>query len=446
MRVAIIGGGISGLSTAFYLSQARPDWQIDLFEKEDRLGGTMQTENVNGFLFEAGGNGFLTNKPDSIDLVHAAGADHLLMESNKAAQIRYVFTDGLHRLPESPPAFLKTPLLTPLQKLRVAAELVIPPKKWGDTEETVAQFGYRRLGRGFTDVFLNAMVAGIYASTPEQTSVNAAFPLVVQLEKEYGGLFRGMFKKRKRSAGPGGHLTSFRGGVGTLVAHLETLLDIGIHKGAAVEGIERSGEGYRLAVSSGLHEADVVVVAPPAHAARDILAPLGGGFAQRLDAIGYSPVAVVGLGYDHLDHPLDGFGLLTTSSAGKKILGVLWDSSVFPDRAPQGKKSLRVLIGGQRDPDLPSLDEGKLVDLALEGVAETMGCRAAPDVVYFRRWARGIPNYSVGHLANVHGLFALAEKFPGLYLNSNAYYGISMNDCVANGRKTAEKITAAYGT
>lgn len=439
MRVAIIGGGISGLSTAFYLRQANPDWQIDLFEKEGRLGGTMQTENREGFLFEAGGNGFLTNKPDSLELVHAAGADHLLMDSNKAAQIRYVYTDALYRLPESPPAFIKTPLLSPMEKMRVAAEIFIPAKRT-DADETVASFGRRRLGKGFTDVFLNAMIAGIYASTPEQTSINAAFPKVVELERQYGGLFRGMFKKRKREAGPGGHLTSFRGGVGTLIGHLESVLDIEIHKGTEVDGVERSGDLYRVATSSGYYEAERIVVAAPAYAAGSMLAELHPGLRKHLDAIGYSPVAVVGLGYDRLDHPLDGFGLLTTQAAKKGILGVLWDSSVFPDRAPPGKKSMRVLIGGQRDPHLPSLDEQKLVDLALEGVAETMGCRNSPDVVYFKRWEKGIPNYPLGHLANVDGLFGLVKKFPGLYLNSNAYYGISMNDCVANGRKTAGQV------
>ncbi len=439
MRVAIIGGGISGLSTAFYLRSMRPDWQIDLFEKEDRLGGTMQTENREGFLFEAGGNGFLTNKPDSLDLVHAAGADDLLMESNKAAQIRFVFTDALHRLPETPPAFLKSPLLTPLQKLRVAAELFVPAKR-DDAEETVAQFGNRRLGRGFTDVFLNAMVAGIYASTPEQISVNAAFPLVVRLEKEYGGLFRGMLKKQRKETGPGGRLTSFRGGVGTLITHLRSVIDARFHTGDEVLGLEYEGGLFQVVTASGRHEAEKVVVAAPAHAARGLLAPLEPAFGGHLDAIGYSPVAVVGFGYDRLDHPLDGFGLLTTASARQKILGVLWDSSVFSDRAPGGKKSLRVLIGGQRNPDLPSLDEPDLVNLALDGVARTMGCRDEPSVVYFKRWERGIPNYAPGHLENVARLFEVVDGFPGLHLNSNAYRGISMNDCVANGRRTAESM------
>ena len=364
MRVAIVGGGISGLSTAFYLRRARPDWQIELFERESRLGGTMHTENREGFLFEAGGNGFLTNKPDSLDLVHAAGGDHLLMKSNKAAQIRYVYTDALYRLPESPPAFLKTPLLTPLEKMRVAAELFIPAKKT-DADETVASFGRRRLGKGFTDVFLNAMIAGIYASTPEQTSINAAFPKVVELERRYGGLFRGMFKKRKREAGPGGHLTSFQGGVGTLIDHLESVVGVGLHKGVEVQGISRSGDLYQISTGSGLFEADRIVVAAPTYAARDMLVELHSGFRKHLDAIGYSPVAVVGFGYEKLDHPLNGFGLLTTESAKKGILGVLWDSSVFPDRAPPGKKSMRVLIGGQRDPDLPSLGEEALVGLEI---------------------------------------------------------------------------------
>ncbi len=219
MRVAIIGGGISGLTTAFYLKRLKPDWELCLFEKEAHLGGTMYTENVGGFLFEAGSNGFLSNKPHTLDLVKDSGADELLMRSNDAARIRYIYTDELHRLPENPKAFMGTKLLSLGGKLRVMAEVVIPPKRHVE-DETLQSFGYRRVGKEFTDVFLNAMSAGIFGSTPEMLSVHAAFPAVVRLEQDYGGLFKGMFKKKKKEAGPGGVLMSFAGGVGRFVDHL----------------------------------------------------------------------------------------------------------------------------------------------------------------------------------------------------------------------------------
>ena len=220
MRIAIIGAGISGLSTAFYLQRARPDWELLIFDANPAPGGTMCTVECEGFRFEAGGNGFLTNKPDSLQLVQDAGAEHLLLPSSELARKRYIYTDRLHRLPETPPAFLASRLLSLPQKLRVAAEVFIPRRR-DDGDETLQSFGYRRVGKAFTDVFLDAMTAGIYATTPGRVSVNAAFPLVVQLEREYGGLFRGMLARRKRQAGPGGILMSFRGGVGSFIGHLQ---------------------------------------------------------------------------------------------------------------------------------------------------------------------------------------------------------------------------------
>jgi len=223
MRIAIVGAGISGLSTAFYLQRARPDWELLILDSNPVPGGTMRTVERGGFLFEAGGNGFLTNKPDSMQLVKDADAEQLLLPSSDLARKRFVFTDKLHRLPETPPAFLSSKLLSLPQKLRVMAEVVTPAKR-DDSDETLQAFGYRRVGKAFTDVFLDAMTAGIYATTPDRVSVNAAFPLVVNLEREYGGLFRGMIKRRKKQAGPGGILMSFKGGVGRFIEHLQQAL------------------------------------------------------------------------------------------------------------------------------------------------------------------------------------------------------------------------------
>ena len=312
MRIAIIGAGISGLSTAFYLQRGRPDCELLIFDANPAPGGTMCTVECEGFRFEAGGNGFLTNKPDSLQLVKDAGAGHLQLPGSELARKRYIFTDRLHRLPETPPAFLVSRLLSLPQKLRVAAEVFIPPKR-DDSDETLQGFGYRRVGKAFTDVFLDAMTAGIYATTPGRVSVNAAFPLVVQLERDYGGLFRGMFARRKRQAGPGGILMSFQGGVGRFIDHLQSLLRADWRLGTAVSGILRDAGGYRVLSAAGEVHVDQVVVSATAPAAAAMLRGLDADLASRLAAVEYSPLAVVGFGYRHLDHPLDGFGLLTTT-------------------------------------------------------------------------------------------------------------------------------------
>lgn len=439
MRIAIAGAGISGLATAFYLNRAQPGWELVVYDAEPRPGGTMQTVNLDGFLFEAGGNGFLTNKPDSLQLAEESGAQPLLLPSSDAARRRFIFDGALHPLPESPPAFIRSPLLTVGEKLRVLGELFVPPRRDG-IDETLQEFGYRRVGRGLTDVFLDAMAAGIYGTTPDKVSVKAAFPLVVELERQHGGLFRGMLARRKKSAGPGGILMSFRGGLGRFAEHLQRTVPADWRLGEAVIGVARDGAGWRVETTSSSDSFDRLVLAAPPHCAAQMLRRCDPELATLLERIEYTPIAVVGFGYRSAPHALDGFGLLTTTRARQSILGVLWDSSIFPDRAPDGCKALRVLIGGQRDPALAHQDEAGLVATARAGLESTMGLTAAPDATFVRRWDRGIPSYTVGHESRVDAIFERAARVPGLHFVCNAYHGIAMNDCVRNGRELARRI------
>jgi oxygen-dependent protoporphyrinogen oxidase len=233
---------------------------------------------------------------------------------------------------------------------------------------------------------------------------------------------------------------SFKGGVARYIDHLAYSLDITLRNNSETSIIDRHSDGYVVSSGDTTLEADKVVIATPAHASASLLRNLDSGLCERLNAIEYSPISVVGFGYESLSHALNGFGLLTTASAQKKILGVLWDSSIFPDRAPEGKKLVRVMIGGQRNPELALKDEETLVDLALEGIQQTMGVDDTPQVSFVKRWEHGIPNYSPGHLDNVDAIFDRLENYPGLYLNSNAYYGIGLNDCVRNSKECAQRV------
>jgi oxygen-dependent protoporphyrinogen oxidase len=439
MKIAVVGGGISGLATAFYIRQKNPDVSITLFEKDEQLGGKMKTKEVDGFLFEEGSNGFLSNKPDTLELVKQSGCDDILMRSDDNARVRFIYKDALHQLPESPMAFLKSPLLTAQGKIRVATEYFRAPKK-DDSDETLQSFGYRRVGKEMTDTFLDAMVAGIFASSPDKISVKSAFPAVVKLEKEYGGLFKGMLAKKKKEAGPGGVLMSFKGGVSSFIQKLASSAQIEIKTGLHVDKIEKQDDKYSLHVDGQQESFDKVVLSTPAYESAQILKDIDENISQMLKSIEYSPISVVGLGYNELPHDLKGFGLLTTSSAKKEILGVLWDSSIFTDRAPDGKKSLRVMIGGQRNPELALKSDAELLEIAVRGVKETMGLDVVPDVSYVKRYEKGIPNYRVGHLDSMGELFEKLKEHKGLYLSANAYYGVGLNDCVGNSKKIAQKI------
>ncbi len=441
MKIAIVGGGISGLATAFYIRQKNPDVSITLFEKDEQIGGKMKTKELKGFLFEEGSNGFLSNKPDTLNLVKSSGCDDILIRSDDNARIRFIYKDALHQLPESPIAFLKSPLLTCKGKFRVASEYFRAAKK-DDKDETLQSFGYRRVGKEMTDTFLDAMVAGIFASSPDKISVKSAFSAVVKLEKDYGGLFRGMIAKRKKEAGPGGVLMSFKGGVSTFIEKLASSTNIEIKTGLHVKKIDKVDEEYTLHVNGKTESFDRVILSTPAYESAQIIKEIDANLAQMLDSIEYSPISIVGLGYNELSHDLKGFGLLTTSSAKKEVLGVLWDSSIFHDRAPKGKKSLRVMIGGQRSPELAMKSDKELLEIAIRGIKETMGLDVLPDVSYVKRFERGIPNYRVGHLESMGELFEKLKNHRGLYLSSNAYYGVGLNDCVRNSKKMAEQILA----
>lgn len=441
MKIAIIGGGISGITTAFYLKHFDENVEISLFEKEKELGGKMKTRKVGDFYIEEGTNGFLSNKPDTLELVKLSNLEQIMIRSNDLARIRFIYKDKLHTMPESPKAFAKTKLLSTLGKLRVLCEFVIPAKK-DDKEETLQEFGYRRVGKELTDVFLDAMSAGVYGSTPEKISVNAAFKLVVNLEKEYGGLFRGMIAKKKKEAGPGGVLMSFEKGVSTFVEALAKKSQAKVYTDFKVERIEQIEGKFRLNEDENL-VFDKLILSTPAYDTANLLEKIAPKISEKLNNIEYSPISVVGLGYDKLNHDLKGFGLLTTKSAKQPVLGVLWDSSIFNDRAENGKKLLRVMIGGQRDKNLALKSEEELKELAILGIKNTMGIEEKPSIMYVKRYEKGIPNYGIGHIKNVAEIFEDLKQIPNLHLNSNAYFGVALNDCVSSSKRCAKEVLGA---
>ena len=459
-RIAIVGAGISGLCTGHYLvralSAAGRAAEIVLFESEGVAGGKMRTVREDGFNMEWGPNGFLTNKPHSLELVKDLGIDGRLARSSDLARKRFIYSGGtLHRLPENPPAFFRSNLLTLRGRLRIVGELFAPGPPEG-VDESLGDFARRRLGPEALEKLIDPMVTGIFAGDPDRMSLRACFPLIYDLERKYGGLVKGMLalrKERRRagvkqemSAGPGGVLMSFDAGVQTLTDVLAERLSEGLHLGVSVDRIERRGGKLLLSLKEkglqGEIDTDAIVVATPAYAAAAILSPLDAALGDALSAIPYSPISVVALGYDKaaLGNPLDGFGFLIPRGERRKILGALWDSSVFPNRAPEGKALIRAMVGGVRGPELAALPPKELIALTRSEFAATMGIAAEPVLSRSFFHEKGIPQYLVGHgnvLDRIDGRLAAA---PGVYLNSNAYRGIALNDCVLQSRLAAERI------
>ena len=464
-KVIVIGGGISGLATAWLLrdkaAAAGIDLELLLLEKENRAGGKIRSIREEGYTCEWGPNGFLDSKPQTLELCSALGVSGRLHRSSDNARKRFIFSGGeLHRLPENGPSFLKSRLISWPGKLRLALEptpfIASAP---AGTDETLADFGRRRLGREALEKLIAPMVSGIFAGDPETMSLVSCFPRIAELEREYGGLIRAMImlgKKKKQdiaagkavssAAGPGGVLTSFREGIQYLSDALADSLGGVVRGGSQVSGVTKRCDGrfHVCCAGGGEYEADIVIVASPAFAAADMLEGLDGGISHQLRQIPYASMTVVCFGYERerIPHPLDGFGYLIPKGEGKSILGTLWDSSMFEDRAPQGRVLLRSMMGGACFPEYVSLSDDEIAARVRRDLSAVMGITAAPSFVRIFRHEQAIPQYTVGHGRRLEQLYGLQRQHPGLILTGNSYRGIGLNDCVAAAQRASDEALA----
>ncbi|WP_457567792.1 protoporphyrinogen oxidase [Desulfurobacterium sp.] len=452
-KIAVIGAGVSGLSTAFYIEKlGGNNVSVTVFEKEAVPGGKMLTVIKDDFIIETGPNGFLDNKPYTLELVKALKIENRLYRSSDRARKRFVFVNGkLVRLPENPVAFLSSYVMSLKGKLRLAAEYFIPPKK-DDSDESLSSFVKRRIGEEALEKLIDPMAAGIFAGDPDKLSVKAAFPAVWHLEKKYGGLIKGLLAMRKEkkdaTAGPGGVLTSFKGGVKDLIDALVASIKGRVFTETDVKKLTPEGGKWKVTWEKGdeiFEETfDSVVLSTPSYIAAALVQRFDRKLAEKLHEIEYSPIAVVAFGFvkKGLGHDLDGFGFLVPRTEGRKILGALWDSSVFPNRAPAGKVLIRAMVGGARQPHLALAGEEEIARIAYKDIKKIMKIRHKPIMTAVFKHPKGIPHYTVGHVEKVNEIFKLASKHKGLLLNSNAYRGVGVNDCVYNAMKTAESVVS----
>ncbi len=457
-KVVIVGGGISGLTVAFALCNAAQT-DVTVLESESRPGGKVWTDRTDGFLCEKGTNGFLDNKPRTLELCKETGLEPV--RSNSNSKRRFIYSNSkLNPLPESPFSFLKSELLSWRGKLRMLYEIIAPK---GPDDETVADFITRRLGKESLEKLIDPMCLGVYAGDPYKMSIKSSFPRIKELEQEYGSLIRALIKlqrakskeqrakgrgtrdERRVNAAPGGNLTSFYNGTDSITNALADRLGDRLRLGVIVEDIARggnNGNSYQLHTSDGVVDADIVVLASPAYASAGILQGLDAGLSKTISQIQYSSVSVVCFGYkrEKVGHPLKGFGFLVPHIEGRKILGSLWDSSIFPNRAPEGSVLLRTMVGGTRSPELAMLDDDKIISSVFDELKPLVLLNGEPDMAKVYRWEKAIPQYVTGHSGMLRSIDSMLSFYPGLFITGNAYRGISMNDCIENGYKVAENI------
>jgi len=441
----IVGGGISGLSLAYFLLKRNPELDLKLIEAEKRAGGKIITEKVSGFLCEGGVNGFLSNKPSTITLAQELNIEPV--KGSESAKKRYILIDGkLTEVPSNPLKFFLSSLLSFSGKIRMIREYFIPPLK-EEKDESVEEFVSRRVGREFYEKLIDPMSTGIYAGDSSRMSMKSCFPKVYFLEKKYGGLIKGLLALKKErkdvKAQPETVLMSFKGGMLELINSLESKLKGRIIKGKKVTGCIYENGTYRVFLESGETIATKkIIFACPAHETAQIVKDFDKELSDILNSIPYPPLSVVALGFkrEQIGFGTDLYGFLVPYREKRKILGTLFDSSIFPNRAPEGYVLLRSMIGGRRTPELALLPDEKLIDLALSELREIIKIKGEPKFIKIFRWERAIPQYEVGHEEKLKRINQILEKYPGLYLTGNAYRGVSVNDCIENSLNLSEKI------
>lgn len=435
----VVGGGISGLATAFHL--ARAGRRVAVLEASPRVGGAMETHADGPWRFEMGPNTVLESHESVTRLIRESGLDGEKITASPAARRRYLLRGGrLHPLPGGPQDLIKTPLFSSGAKLRLLREPWIARSGNDDSEESLAGFARRRLGQEILDYAVGPFVSGVYAGDPERLSVRWAVPRLHALEREHGSLIRGALALGK-GALPDGAMISFRRGLEELPRRLADRIG-DVRTGVAARRVIRADRGFQVETDAGPLAAGQVVLAVPADVAASLLDEATGGRSRLFAEIPYAPVAIVCLGWRRKDvaHPLDGFGFLAPRKGGLRVLGCLFPSEIFPERAPAGHVALAAFAGGRTDPEIVSWDDDRVAAAVEAEIRRVLGLRGEPACRLVRRWPRAIPQYEIGHGRFLDRAEEIERDLPGLRIGGNFLRGISVPDCIRNATGMAEEI------
>jgi len=451
-RTVIIGGGISGLSTAYYLAKAGVPSTI--IEARPRLGGVIQTEHVDGCTIEAGPDSFLSIKPAALELIRELGLAGDVIGSNDHLRVTFVKKNGrLVPLPDGLMMMVPTKILPLLTtglvslgtKARMGMELLRAPKVRAE-DESVADFVREHYGQEAVDYLAEPLLSGIYGGDPRQLSVTAVLPRFVELAAKYGSLTRGVLAMRAQAPKgrePAPLFRTLKGGLGQMVAAVQASIEgkTEVVAGRA-EAIEHAGEGYRVRLADGWMEAENLVMACEAHNAGPLVTSVDARLGELLGAVPYSSSMTVALGYDAADFgrlPV-GFGFLVPKKERRRLVACTWVGTKFSHRVPEDKLVARCFLGGMDDAGILGEPDEAVTQAAIDELREIAGVTARPRFKRIFRWPKSMAQYTVGHPLRLKEIEARVAALPGLLVAGNAYEGIGIPDCIRLGRAAAEKI------
>ena len=445
-HVAVIGGGISGLSAAWELQRANIPYA--LIEKSERWGGKIITESLDGALVEGGPEALVTRKPEVYDLAMELGLHDQIKPASGEARGIYILTNGVPlAVPLGPLAFLTSPLMSWRGKLRLFKEPFVTPRT-DDGDESLADFTRRRLGDEALEKLVGPILGGIYNTDPNTQSILTTSPVMRELEATYGGLFKGLLgrmraarRDRRSGAAPRPRFISFAGGTETLVREMVAQLTGDLRAGVAVRGLNRLDDGYEVELGDGTSlRAQSVILAVPANIAADLVEPNAAHAADSLRAIPHTNIGTVSLLYRRVDLPASLAkmrGLMIPRREKRKIDAITFASNKDPQAAPDGYSLLKVFVGGGA-PQVVELDDDALVDAVRAELRDLLAIDAAPVSYRAFRWIKGYAQAGVGHLEHVAAIEAALPD--DLLVTGSSYRGLAVPDCVRQGRQAARRV------
>ncbi len=451
LNTVIIGAGISGLTTAYYLKQAGRN--MLLLESSDRVGGVIQSFDADGFLLERGPNS-LRGTHEFLNLVDELNLQDELVTANPKAPAYVYFQQALHPVPMSPLALINTKLLSTKAKLRLLREPFIAARH-ETSEESLASFVRRRLGAEVLERLVAPFVSGVYAGDPEQLSAQASFGRLTDLEANSGSIFKGAIKaartaranndKPKRSLHPY-RLCGFQQGLQTLTDAMAKALGNSLLTETRVMNISQSSNfqiTFEREQQTRTVEAASLIIATPSFVAANLLKNLAPELAPSLAEITYTKLATVPLAYrvSQVAQDLDGFGFLVPRGQGLRTLGSIWNSSLFPNRAPDGFVLMNNFIGGETDQAAIQLSDDELTAIVHQDLQTALGITGEPQRLPITRWQRAIPQYNLGHAARIATIEAALARRTSLWLAGNYLHGVALGDCLKQGKEIAEQVT-----